>query len=186
MDKRTQILNTALILFNRNGFDKTPTSMISKSAEVSTGTLFHYFPTKEELINSLYLTCKESMVLRMSRDVEEITNWRGKLQRIYKNFLEWAIACPEEVFFCKQFSNSPYIREITKLEGRGKFSVLLDFLEEGVRTEVLRPGNTEYMATLLTGMMMASAGYLLDQKCETLDETFVEESFQYLWNCIRY
>lgn len=186
MDKRTQILDTALILFNRNGFDKTPTSMISKEAGVSTGTLFHYFPTKEELINSLYLACKESMVLRMSQGVEQASNWRGKLQLIHRNFLEWAIARPEEVYFCKQFSNSPYIREITRIEGRGKFAGILEFLEEGVHAEVLRPGNTEYMAVLLTGMMMANAGYLLEQKVETLDEEFLEDSFQYIWNCIRY
>ena len=61
-EKELQILNASLKLFVENGFHGTSTAEISKSAGVATGTLFHYFKTKEELINRLYLYSKESMV----------------------------------------------------------------------------------------------------------------------------
>ena len=53
-DKKTAIMNTALKLFTERGFHGTSTAQISKELGVGTGTLFNYFPTKEELINSLY------------------------------------------------------------------------------------------------------------------------------------
>lgn len=43
------ILKAALPLFAKNGIDGTPVSQIAKAAGVAHGTVFLYFPTKEEL-----------------------------------------------------------------------------------------------------------------------------------------
>ena len=58
MEKVDKILEAALQLFTSKGFHGTPTSEIAKTAGVANGTLFHYFKTKEELINNLYLHVK--------------------------------------------------------------------------------------------------------------------------------
>ena len=42
-DKKKKILESALKLFNEKGIDNTPTTLISKEAEVATGTLYTYF-----------------------------------------------------------------------------------------------------------------------------------------------
>ena len=47
---RTAIQAAALKLFLTNGFDATTTSEIARAANVSAGTLFNYFPTKEALL----------------------------------------------------------------------------------------------------------------------------------------
>ncbi|MDD3246000.1 MAG: TetR/AcrR family transcriptional regulator [Methanosarcina sp.] len=61
-DKRTAIIETALKLFTERGFHGTSTAQISKEAGVATGTLFNYFPTKEDLVNypSLKLSLNSS------------------------------------------------------------------------------------------------------------------------------
>ena len=61
-EKKQSILDASLKLFVENGFHGTSTAEIAKTAEVATGTLFHYFKTKEELINRLYLLTKENML----------------------------------------------------------------------------------------------------------------------------
>ncbi len=48
-DKRTTIMKAALKLFTERGFHGTSTAQISREAGVATGTLFNYFPTKEDL-----------------------------------------------------------------------------------------------------------------------------------------
>ena len=52
-DKKKKILESALKLFNEKGIDNTPTTLISKEAEVATGTLYTYFNTKVDLISEL-------------------------------------------------------------------------------------------------------------------------------------
>ena len=59
-DKRKKIISTALRLFITQGFQGTPTSQIAKVSRVATGTLFHYFKTKDDLIEAVFLECKNS------------------------------------------------------------------------------------------------------------------------------
>ena len=58
---RGQILEAALRLFTTQGFDATPTAQISKEANVSTGTFFHYFPNKNAILEQLFLLIKKDM-----------------------------------------------------------------------------------------------------------------------------
>ena len=51
--KRMQIIQAALDLFVERGYYGTKTSQISKRAGISEGLLFHYFPTKEILLEEL-------------------------------------------------------------------------------------------------------------------------------------
>lgn len=51
--RRNQILQVALHLFIHQGYHGTKTSQISREAKISEGLLFHYFPTKESLLEEL-------------------------------------------------------------------------------------------------------------------------------------
>src|SRR3712207_5440460 len=54
-DKRAALLDAALRLIARSGLHAVPTSAVAREAGVAHGTLFLYFPTKEALLNALYL-----------------------------------------------------------------------------------------------------------------------------------
>lgn len=51
--KKIQIIQATLDLFVERGYYGTKTSQISRRAEISEGLLFHYFPTKEILLEEL-------------------------------------------------------------------------------------------------------------------------------------
>src|SRR5688500_6981617 len=55
VDKRQALLAAALRLIARSGLHNTPTSAVAREAGVAAGTLYLYFPSKEALINALYL-----------------------------------------------------------------------------------------------------------------------------------
>jgi AcrR family transcriptional regulator len=55
LDTRTRILDTALASFLAAGYEQTTVARICERADVSNGTLFHYFPTKEAIADALYL-----------------------------------------------------------------------------------------------------------------------------------
>ena len=50
---RQRILDSARKLFARSGFDAATTRDIAIAAEIATGTLFNYFPTKESVLAAL-------------------------------------------------------------------------------------------------------------------------------------
>ena len=51
---RAAIQQAALSLFLSKGYDETTTQEIARAADVSPGTLFNYFPTKEDLVADDY------------------------------------------------------------------------------------------------------------------------------------
>ena len=51
---RTALVDVALDLFERQGFDRTTVDQIAATAGVSQRTFFHHFPTKEAVLFSGY------------------------------------------------------------------------------------------------------------------------------------
>lgn len=51
--KRQQILEAAVICFAKQGFHATSTAQICAQAGMSPGNLFHYFPTKDAIIQAI-------------------------------------------------------------------------------------------------------------------------------------
>jgi AcrR family transcriptional regulator len=54
--RREHILETALKLFARHGFDGTSTKQIAQAAGIAEGLIFHYFPSKDDLLNAVFET----------------------------------------------------------------------------------------------------------------------------------
>ena len=52
-DTRERILRAARRLFAQKGYDATTTRDIARAAEIASGTLFNYFPTKEAIVAHL-------------------------------------------------------------------------------------------------------------------------------------
>lgn len=59
-DKHQAILLSAIRLFAEEGLT-SPTARIAKEAGVAVGSLFTYFPTKEDLENQVYLHLKSQL-----------------------------------------------------------------------------------------------------------------------------
>jgi AcrR family transcriptional regulator len=51
--RRDQIIEAALRLFARQGFASTSTRQIAREARITEGLIFHYFPSKEDLLSAV-------------------------------------------------------------------------------------------------------------------------------------
>lgn len=68
---RTQILMTALQAFGEKGYANTSISYIAKQAGVSKGLIYHYFESKEEILEGIFY-------LMMEEGDKVTNNWDGK------------------------------------------------------------------------------------------------------------
>lgn len=67
--RKQQIIQAALDLFIQHGYYGTKTSQISRQAGISEGLLFHYFPTKELLLETLVKIGINGMSMPMQDDM---------------------------------------------------------------------------------------------------------------------
>ena len=185
VDKRQALLDAALILFTEHGFHGTPTSKIAKKAGVATGTLFHYFKTKEELINQLYLEIKQDLTRGLSVGVSNEYTDRGKIHKLWCNYISWALESPEKLQFFQQFSSSPYISNLTREEAIQHLSFIHELIEESKQQDVVKDMPTELLFDMTTGITLVMAMHFLQHPGKFEDEEYREMAFDAYWDCIR-
>ncbi len=89
---RAEILDVALELFSEKGFHNVTMQEISRKSEFSVGTLYKFFPNKEELYRALFLEKAEEFNLVMQealeRNDDEITAIRNFIEQHIRLFME--------------------------------------------------------------------------------------------------
>ena len=82
-----ELLDAALDLFVEKGFAATRSEEVAIRAGVSKGTLFLYFPSKEELFKAVV---RENMVRHQTEGAEEIARFQGTSAALLEYLmLEW-------------------------------------------------------------------------------------------------
>ncbi|EEQ0761999.1 TetR/AcrR family transcriptional regulator [Salmonella enterica] len=69
-DKKQALLEAATQAIAQSGIAAS-TAVIARNAGVAEGTLFRYFATKDELINTLYLHLKQDLCQSMIKETEQ-------------------------------------------------------------------------------------------------------------------
>jgi TetR/AcrR family fatty acid metabolism transcriptional regulator len=70
LDKRRLILDAAVKVFARQGFHACRVSDIADEAKVAYGLVYHYFASKDEVLDTLFLE-RWNVMLELIRDVDE-------------------------------------------------------------------------------------------------------------------
>jgi len=183
-DKREAILKTALALFTERGFYGTPTAMISKEAGVATGTLFFYFPTKEELIDTLYRQIKAEAAAAFKEGVGREPDVEAKIRRVGENALSWALSHPNEFRFMEQFAHSPFVSTTAHEEGMSHFAFLEDLMQEGIRTGALCECDTWLLCSVLASSLSGLAARIMAAPDKKEREKLTRQGLAIIWNGI--
>lgn len=184
-DKKELIFQAALRLFNEEGFDRTPTALISKEAGISTGTLFNYFSTKETLINELYLKCKDSMFSSIVKDIDKESTYKRKYKKIWHNSIMWGFNNRDMFLFFLQYGNSPRISEETKNIGFTKFEPIFNVFRDGIKEEIIKDSNIEFLIRTSIAIITESIHYFNNNPDKLRDEDFINMSFDLFWNYVK-
>ncbi len=192
MSKREQILTSALVLFIENGFDKTPTSAISKAAGVATGTLFHHFKTKEELINALYLEVKFAMLEHLAAKTALATNLSGnaenglkaQIKTLWASMIDWVLEHPQEFRFLSQFGESALIANNTHEKVEAAFADYQALFTQGIEEGLFYDLPLDLILSLTTNHIFASCNYFLQQPELWQDYEVQRKVFASFWSVL--
>ncbi len=106
-DKRAAILQAALELIGEQGFQHTPMSLIAKRAGASAGIIYHYFESKDDLIQALYRQVKSDLSRAIfAADVQQIP-LAERFPALWINMFRYCATHPHETAFLAQYETSP-------------------------------------------------------------------------------
>ena len=187
MDKKEILLQTALKLFVYQGFKDTPTSKIAKDAGIATGTLFYFFPTKDDLIVSLYLKLKDLAAVNINTALSGLESKEEMIKIYYEQSLKWSLENPDEFSFLAQFSNSPYLKKIDNDKNAAQIAPVLEIFRSCIAENKIINVDVHLLYSLISNQVFGVNQYLLSQKLNKKEQyKIIEETFDLFWKMIRY
>lgn len=182
-EKELQIMNASLNLFVEKGFHGTSTAEIAKTAGVATGTLFHYFKTKEELINCLYLFSKECMLNNIHGHYNSEKSFKDNVKSLWLSLVEFGENNPEMFQFILSFHCSPYITSLTKKEVETRSESILEAYLVGIEKQKIKNVSYELIMDFLWGNIVATVNHL-EKYPEKKNKEIRDMAFDLFWDGI--
>jgi AcrR family transcriptional regulator len=178
--KKDQLIEAAIDLFAREGFWNTPTTAIAKYAKVSTGTLFHYFPTKDALIDGVYVQLKNEISAHLRQGYPETEKVRTRLAHICRRYVQWGIHNPSRFSLLEQLRLSSMVSVTARATEENRF--IYQVLEECFREGFFVDLPPDYALMVIVTQMDSATKYAIVQSFQGEPLTrHIEQSFEICW-----
>ncbi len=182
-EKEEKILDVSLKLFVEKGFHGTSTAEISKTAGVATGTLFHYFKTKKELINRLYLYTKESMLNGVNSHYDDDKSLKENLKMLWYKFVYFGINESEKFQFILSFHCSPYITSLTQEQIETQTEDMIGVYKKGIEKQEIKGISFELAMDYFWGNIVSIVNHF-EKYPENLNKKNLNLAFEMFWDGI--
>lgn len=150
MDIKERIVRSAISCFSKNGFDRTRIDDIAQTANISKGTVYLYFKSKEDLF---YAICEKNLQVLKEQlsQLFAITkeNLLSDAEQLYDNLKKLERNGSEKVFFeiVAESSRNAKLRRILFEQRTKIFNVVKEYLDLQVqRGFIKKDAETEAIA----------------------------------------
>lgn len=150
-DKKSRILNSALVLFVEKGFHATTLPEIAKHANVAAGTIYLYFKNKEDLVNMVWQVNKLKLkeTLESAFDVKQ--TYEENFRNIYLSYLNFAFKNGDAFSFLNLHYHYPYLTSQNLKIDEEIESFLFRFIKQGQIEGLVIDGAAPLILSLLDG-----------------------------------
>jgi len=179
-DKRNAILDAATRLFAERGLTAAPTSEISNQAGVAEGTLFTYFKTKDDLINSLYRELKLELADAMMSDFPRKKNVGTRLRHVWDRWVNWGVANPQQRKVLAQLTVSEVLTKESRNAGSAPFVEFQTMIRDAIEQRVFRNDvPVELISKSLAALVEATIDLTVSNRSKA--KQYRDSGFQMFW-----
>lgn len=179
------VFETTLQLISKKELQATSMSLISKESGVSTGSIYYYFQSKEEIINELYIAVVKNCTKYVLKDFYTEDSIRTRFEQTWNHLIHISMDNPESFQFIEQYSFSPYIESETKKKAAEAnwCGPLTGLYKEAVQSNLF----INLDPKLMVQMHYGSVVYLLKayfQKSIELTDDLIDKAIVSCWNSV--
>jgi AcrR family transcriptional regulator len=159
---REEIVNACLRLFAYRGFHITSIAEIARNAGITKGAIYWHFESKEALFAAILDKIKNDWQRIVMRQVDEITDPRLKLEKLFDNYLLLFAQQPEVCLFLQRIllrgADDKYTQLINEsFERTAKF--IARIIEMGMAEKFFRPDlDAKLLAHTVIGSLAGATG----------------------------
>ena len=146
-DRQNQIIDAAIPLILQHGVGVS-TAAIARAANVSNGTLFNAFATKQDLIDNIYLAAKTHMFEALTQSDDAPLN-RKTLHRNWCDYLEWARGNPQRLQVMHLLLDAGLVSPATRAAVDRLGAWFWAWITDARDRRVIRGPSVDYIARLI-------------------------------------
>jgi AcrR family transcriptional regulator len=150
---RAALVAAGRLLFGQNGFAATSVEDLAREAGVTTGALYHHFPTKAALFESVFERIHLELMAASGEAAAGATGPADLLARGFEAFLDKVLEPDVQRIV---ITDAPAVlgpARFTELDERYAFAAIVAALEAAAKAGALRVDDPQTLATLLLGML---------------------------------
>jgi TetR/AcrR family fatty acid metabolism transcriptional regulator len=173
--KRKSIIDAAIEVFSRNGFQNSTISEIAQKANVAEGTIYQYFRNKEDLFFSIPIDKTKEFYGELELHLQGIKGSINKVRKFVWYYIHHLQANPEyaRALMLEMRVNRNFIRTKTYEAFRPMTHRILEIIEEGQEEGTIRKDVDMYtIRHLILGSLehIVTRWVLKDEKYDLLGQ----------------
>jgi TetR/AcrR family transcriptional regulator, cholesterol catabolism regulator len=153
-ERRQEIVTTAAELFDRAGYSNTTMEDIARAVGVAKPTLYHYFPSKDEILFGIHEEFIDLLIRRHEQRLRAGLGPDQQLLEVMADILELMETHRGHVrVFFEHYRELPTSQQETIRLKRDRYERMVEeIFVSGVQTGVLRPADPKLQALAMFGM----------------------------------
>lgn len=182
--KRKLFLDAALKLFVENGVQNTSTAAIAKEAGTAAGTLFLYFPTKQDLINELVLEIVREQSENTKAKLSPELSVREAFFTIWEGTIRWFVENLTAYQYVQQVRDTGWLDERIAEETGRYFDYFYTAIQKGLTAGELEAYPLELIGEILYRDIVAVMNLIKVQADPEQQEKYIQAGFEIFWKGI--
>ena len=164
-----------------------PTAKIAQQAAVSNGTLFNYYPTKQALLDGVYLSIKKEVSTHVINQIaKETKHIKDLILYLWQQYILWAMANLLKQKVVSLLSASVAISDEARASVDEIFSFINIKLEEAQNKQIIRDMPTEFLCQIAVAQILATIQHArINNFTQQQLNQLVQQSFDVYWNGIK-
>ena len=156
-DTKARLERAALTLFVARGVAETTTKEIAMAASVAEGTIYRYFPSKEQLALDLFLRHHQGLAEALAEAQRSAKGLRAKIEAIVRCYCEWADR-DWTLFAYHLLNQHSFLIQVP--DGMANpVTVVRDVISQAMKAGEIPKRNVDLAAASAIGVVMQAATY---------------------------
>ena len=184
-EKRIRYLDTALRLFAANGVKNTSTAAIAKEAGTASGTLFIYFPTKQDLIHELVLEIARQQSDYVNPLLTASLNAKETFRTIWEGSIQWFLDNLDAYHYIRQVRDPGLIAEEVVRESEQYLDYYYQAIQQGLKEGAVKPYPVELIGTFLYQGIVSVMTLVSSGGDPSQHQVYIRDGFDIFWNGVK-
>ncbi len=183
---KEKIIKAALNMFSDNNYHTTSMAVIAEEADVSKGTLYWHFDSKEDLFREIVLTGLDYFQDNYKKIYNKDLNADGKLLEVISFSIK---VLNENIKLAKIIRNNRYLVSDDfqkKAEQKQREAVLEieKIIKQGIKEQLIVTDNSRNTAVVILSVIFTSPAEWLFDQIKTMDEQ-IDFVYNFIMNGIK-